>query len=77
MEYGLRFDEEGLLDDQSSGWNLQRSEIRSVTDRSRLWFILAVATLYVTAQRLEVVQSGRRRWIDTHWFRSNSYFLRA
>ena len=74
-EYGLRFDiEEGFLDDQSSGWNLQRSEIRSVTDLSRLWFVLAVATLYVTAQGLEVVQSGRRRWIDTHWFRGNSYF---
>ena len=77
-EYALRFDiEEGFLDDQSSGWNLQRSEIRSVTDLSRLWFILAVATLYVTAQGLEVVQTGRRRWIDTHWFRGNSYFLRA
>ncbi len=74
-EYGLRFDiEEGFLDDQSSGWNLQRSEIRSVTDLSRLWFILALATLYVTAQGLEVVQSGRRRWVDTHWFRGNSYF---
>lgn len=74
-EYGLRFDiEEGFLDDQSSGWNLQRSEIRSVTDLSRLWFILAVATLYVTAQGLDVVASGRRRWVDTHWFRGNSYF---
>ena len=74
-EYALRFDiEEGFLDDQSSGWNLQRSEIRSVTDLSRLWFILALATLYVTAQGLEVVQSGRRRWVDTHWFRGNSYF---
>ncbi|MGB3299005.1 MAG: hypothetical protein WBA76_12100 [Phormidesmis sp.] len=28
----------------------------------------------VTAQGLEVVQAGRRRWIDTHWFRGNSYF---
>ena len=75
VEYGLRFDiEEGFLDDQSSGWNLQRSEIRSVTDLSRLWFILAVATLYVTAQGLEVVKAGRRRWIDTHWARGNSYF---
>jgi len=75
IEYALRFDiEEGFLDDQSGGWNLQRSEIRAVADLSRLWFILAVATLYVTAQGLEVVQSGRRRWIDTHWFRGNSYF---
>ena len=35
---------------------------------------LAVATLYVTAQGVEVVDSGRRRWVDTHWFRGNSYF---
>ncbi|WP_293037428.1 transposase [Moorena sp. SIO1F2] len=50
QEYGLRFDiEENFLDDQSNGWNVQKSEIRSVSALSRLWFILAVATLYVTA----------------------------
>jgi len=50
-EYGLRFDiEENFLDDQSKGWNVQKSEVRSVCALSRLWFILAVATLYVTAQ---------------------------
>lgn len=74
-EYGLRFDiEENFLDDQSNGWNMQRSEIRSVCALSRLWFILAVATLYVTAQGVVVVESGFRRWVDTHWFRGNSYF---
>jgi len=51
QEYGLRFDiEEAFLDDQSNGWNLQKSEIRSVCALSRLCFILAIATLYVTAQ---------------------------
>jgi hypothetical protein len=75
QEYGLRFDiEENFLDDQSNGWNMQRSEIRSVVALSRLWFILALATLYVTAQGDAVVAMGRRRWIDTHWFRGNSYF---
>ncbi len=45
-EYGLRFDiEEAFLDDQSNGWNLQKSEIRSVCALSRLWFLLAIATL--------------------------------
>ncbi|MEL6385036.1 MAG: hypothetical protein AAFQ89_21750 [Cyanobacteria bacterium J06626_18] len=48
--------------------------MRSVCALSRLWFILAVATLYVTAQGLEVVATGRRRWVDPHWFRGNSYF---
>ncbi|WP_250565111.1 transposase [Adonisia turfae] len=75
QDYGLRFDiEENFLDDQSNGWNVQKSEIRSVPALSRLWFILAVATLYVTAQGVEVVETGKRRWIDTHWFRGNSYF---
>ncbi|QKD84780.1 hypothetical protein HPC62_17015 [Thermoleptolyngbya sichuanensis A183] len=74
-EYGLRFDiEEAFLDDQSNGWNLQKSEIRSLCALSRLWFLLAVATLYVTAQGLEVVATGKRRWVDPHWFRGNSYF---
>jgi hypothetical protein len=75
QEYGLRFDiEEAFLDDQSNGWNLQKSEIRSVCALSRLWFLLAVATLYVTAQGVEVVATGKRRWVDPHWFRGNSYF---
>jgi hypothetical protein len=74
-EYALRFDiDENFLDDQSNGWNMQRSEIRSVVALSRLWFILALATLYVTAQGDDVVASGQRRRIDTHWFRGNSYF---
>ena len=74
-EFGLRFDiEEGFLDDQSSGWNIQQSEIRDSRALSRLWFILAVATLYVTAQGVAVVESGKRQMVDTHWFRGNSYF---
>ena len=69
-EYGSRFDiEENFLDDRSGGWNVQRSMIRDVRALSRLWFILAVATLYVSAQGVEVVDSGKRRWVDTHWFR--------
>jgi hypothetical protein len=75
QEYGLRFDiEENFLDDQSSGWNLQCSEIRDVCALSRLCFIMAVATLFATAQGLAVVDGGHRRWVDTHWFRGNSYF---
>ena len=52
-EFGLRFDiEEGFLDDQSSGWNIQKSEIRSVCALSRLWFVLALATLYVMERQV-------------------------
>ncbi|MEO1122994.1 MAG: hypothetical protein AAFW84_03100 [Cyanobacteria bacterium J06635_15] len=71
----MRFDiEENFLDDQSNGWNMQKSQLRSLCALSRLWFILAVATLYVTAQGLEVVNEGKRRWVDPHWFRGNNYF---
>ena len=74
-EFGLRFDiEEGFLDDQSSGWNVQHSEIGDSRALSRLWFILALATLYVSAQGVAVVESGKRQMVDTHWFRGNSYF---
>ena len=55
-------------------WNVQRSMIRDVRALSRLWFILSVATLYVSAQGVEVVRTGKRRWVDSHWFRGNSYF---
>lgn len=73
-EYGLRFDiEESFLDDQSNGWNMQRSKLRSVAALSRLWLILALATLYLTAQGVDVVERGRRRWVDPHWFRGQSY----
>jgi hypothetical protein len=68
-EYGLRFDivavasrrVEAFLDDQSNGWNLQKSEIRDLCALSRLCFLLAIATLYVIAQGLEVVATGKRR----------------
>ncbi|MFP4104373.1 transposase [Coleofasciculus sp.] len=33
-----------------------------------------MTTLYVTAQGVAVVSSGKRRWVDPHWFRGNSYF---
>lgn len=40
---------------------------------SRLCLVLAIATLYLTAQGTEVVAQGKRRWVDSHWFRGNSY----
>lgn len=74
-DYGLRFSiEESFLDDHSAGWNVHKSEIRSVCALSRLWFILAIATLYLSAQGVQVVADHRRRWVDAHWFRGSSYF---
>lgn len=59
---GKRFDiEENFLDDKSTGFELERSWIRSATALSRLLLVLAVAALYQTAQREQVVAAGLRR----------------
>jgi hypothetical protein len=74
-EYGERFQiEEELLDEKSNGFQLDRSEIRSVQALSRLCLVLAVTTLFLTVQGQQVVATGKRRWVDPHWQRGNSYF---
>ena len=73
-EYGRRFDiEENFLDDKSNGFQLESSLIRSVDALNRLCFVLAITTLYLVSQGTEVVEQSRRRSIDPHWFRGNSY----
>lgn len=73
-EYGRRFDiEENFLDDKSNGFNVQKSDIRCAEALSRLLFVVASATLYLTSSGTEVVKSGQRRMIDPHWFRGQSY----
>jgi hypothetical protein len=73
-EYALRFDiEENFLDDKSNGFQLESSLLRSAAVLSRLCFVLAIATLYLVSQGTEVVKQGKRRWVDTHWFRGSSY----
>jgi hypothetical protein len=73
-EYGLRFDiEENFLDDKSNGFQLEDSKIRSAEALERLCMILAVATLYLVSQGVEVVKKDKRRYVDPHWFRGSSY----
>lgn len=73
-EYGRRFSiEENFLDDKSNGFQLEASLIRSADAVSRLCFVLAMVTLYLVAQGVEVVAQGKRRWVDPHWFRGSSY----
>jgi len=73
-EYGLRFDiEENFLDDKSNGFQLESSLIRSADALNRLCFVLAIATLYLVSQGTVVVEQGKRRWVDPHWFRGSSY----
>lgn len=73
-EYGVRFDiEENFLDDKSNGFQLEASLIRSADALSRLCFVLAITTLYLVSQGTVVVEQGKRRLVDPHWFRGNSY----
>ncbi len=73
-EYGLRFDiEENFLDDKSGAFQVQESEIRSASALSRLFLVLAVATLYLVSTGEQVVRIQLRRVVDTHWERGLSY----
>lgn len=74
-QYGERFAiEEEFLDEKSNGFQLERSEVRSVPALSRLCLVLAVTTLLLTVQGQQGVATGKRRWVDVHWQRGNSYF---
>lgn len=73
-EYGERFDiEEEFLDEKSNGFELEQSLIRSSIALSRLCLVMAIATLFLTVQGQQVVASGKRRLVDCHWYRGNSY----
>jgi hypothetical protein len=73
-EYGFRFArEENFLDDKSNGLQLESSLIRSAKALERLCFVLAATTLYLVSQGTSVVQRGKRRLVDPHWFRGSSY----
>ena len=73
-EYGRRFDiEENFLDDKSNGFQLEASLIRSAKALERLCGVLAITTLYLVSQGTDVVDQGKRRWVDAHWFRGQSY----
>ena len=72
--YGLRFDiEENFLDDKSNGFQLESSLLRSAQALERLCFVLAMTTLYLVSVGTSVVQQGKRRLVDPHWFRGSSY----
>jgi hypothetical protein len=74
QEYALRFDiEENFLDDKSNGFQLESSLIRSAKALERLCLVLAMTTLYLSSVGTWVVQGGKRRVVDPHWFRGSSY----
>jgi hypothetical protein len=69
-QYGRRFDiEEHFLDDNSNGLQLEASLIRSAKALERWCGVLAITTLYLVSQGTDVVNHGKRHWVDAHWFR--------
>lgn len=73
-DHGLRFDiEEGFLDFKLAGFQLESSQLEDSESLSRLLLILATATLYLVSTGTAIVEMGKRRWVDPHWFRSPSY----
>lgn len=73
-EYGRRFTiEENFLDDKSNGFQLESSLVRDADALTRLCLVVAIATLYLVAQGTQVVAQQKRRWVDPHWLRGNSY----
>jgi hypothetical protein len=47
--------------------------IRNSIALSRLCFVIALTTLFLTLQGTAVVAAGKRRWVDPHWQRGSSY----
>ncbi|WP_212648306.1 hypothetical protein [Deinococcus hopiensis] len=73
-EYGERFQiEEGFLDDKSGLFGLEASKLRDAASLERLVMIIAVATLLLVSEGLQVVQNGTRRVLDPHWQTGLSY----
>jgi hypothetical protein len=73
-EYGWRFDSEAnVLDDQSTGFQLESSLLRAAAALERLGWGLAITTLSLVAHGPEVVQQGKRRWVAPPWFRGQRY----
>jgi len=52
---------------------MEDSFIRSAAALERLCFVLAITTLYLVSVGTSVVQQGKRRLVDPHWFRGASY----
>jgi hypothetical protein len=51
---------------------LESSLIRSAKALERLGCVLAMTTLYLVSVGTSVVQRGKRRLVDPHWFRGSS-----
>jgi len=61
------------LDLKSNGFNLEASRLRDKFALSQLCGVIALTMLFLVLQGVNVVASGLRRQVDTHWNRGMSY----
>ena len=61
------------MDDKSAGFQLESSHIRDKKALSRLCLIMATTTIYLASTGTAIVETQRRRLVDTHWERGLSY----
>lgn len=74
-QYRLRFQvEESFLDLKSNGFNVEASRLRDKFALHQLCGVMALTTLFLVLQGVQVVASDKRRQVDTHWNRGMSYF---
>lgn len=73
-EYGYRFSiEETFLDLKSACFQLEASRLSSAQAISKLVDVMAIAMLILVSQGTHVVKDGKRRIVDSHYFRGLSY----
>jgi len=73
-EYAKRFDiEEEFLDNKSGCFNWESSKLKNAEVMDKLVLVFAVTAVFLIQQGCEVVDMGRRREVDPHWFRGLSY----
>ncbi len=73
-QYRLRFCvEESFLDLKSNGFNLEASRLRDKFALTQLCGVIALTMLFLVWQGTQVVASGKRRFVDSHWNRGMSY----
>ncbi len=61
------------MDDNSKGFQLESSLVRTAEAVARLCLVLAGTTLSLVAQGPQVVAGHKRRGVAPPWWRGNSY----
>ena len=64
-QYQLRFQvEESFVELKSNSFNLEASRLRDKFALAQLCGVIALTMLFLVLQGIQVVASGKRRWVD-------------